>query len=379
MVRYNGGPNAGHTVVIHGEKFKFHLFPSGRLANKLIVVVLAGGMVIDPIILSQEIAFIAGMEGKKIETTDLIISDRAHCIMPWHIAADIKKGGKIGTTRKGVGPCYADKSHRSNAIRMGDLLKAMQNEKLKRFFAADCILHGDELWEKYIAAVEYLAPYIQDEREFLREAVKTKRDILFESANGIHLDVDHGTYPFVTSSGVGPAAIPQACGLPNLHLDRIVGVIKCHSTRVGEGPFPSEVVDPVAHQIREKGKEYGTTTGRPRRIGWFDVEKTIEAVNLTGAMEVALMHADTLADMHKVGYCYGGGDMEILDGWSDEEVYTLKNISGAPLQGTKLLSFVTKIEKDLGIPITMISYGPDRSEMIYRDEHGRRIMHHSCV
>ena len=377
VVRYNGGANAGHTVVVDGNTFKLHQIPSGAVAKNEPMLVMTHGMVINPVSLVQEI--------RTLQKSDiwieerLFISDKAHCVMPWHIAADIKKGGKIGTTKKGIGPTYADKAHRWNAIRMGDLEAKLHNEQLQRFFAVDEAFHGKGLWEEYCEAAEFLQPMIRSTDEILRSKVKNFREnILFEGANGILLDIDFGTYPYCTSSGVGPAAIPQSCGLPNFYLDRIVGVIKCYATRVGEGPFPSEIISredeqavtacsqrewykhtndlhprgckDIAYLIREKGREYGTTTGRPRRIGWFDLGLTRYAVEVTGATEIALMHADTLADIEGIKM-YDDGNL------LDMPSYNLDD------GDTKFSStFVDKVSTNCG-PVSMYSYGPAASEI----------------
>lgn len=373
VVRYAGGANAGHTVVIGEDRYALHLLPCGVVRQK--TAVLANGMAIDPRLLMKEIQ----QFGAEVQ---VLVSNNAQVVMPWHLQSDAKKGGKIGTTCRGIGPAYADKMHRWNAIRMGNLLEKLESESTERFFASDEVLHGNGLWQEYHDAADFLQPYICDTGNFLRRQVRDGANILFEMANGIHLDIDHGTFPYVTSSGTGPAAIPQACGLPNLHLDRIVGVIKCHATRVGKGPFPSEIQsenDPigcrqeqdnesaikcrsrdgdsfswdcpcdwcVSHSIREKGNEYGTTTGRPRRIGWFDGPATRRAVELTGATEIALMHADTLSDMELIGYSRED-DTTMLDGWKTHKDKEFKD-------------FVNLIQDEVGVPITMVSYGPERT------------------
>ncbi len=365
VVRYNGGANAGHTVVHGNKKYKLHHLPCGVISGK--DGIIAAGTVLNPVALEEEIKTVPGLD-----ESSLFVSQNAHCVMPWHLAADIRKGGKIGTTKKGIGPCYADKMHRWNAIRMGDLRKTLEDEKMQRFFSVDEAFHGSGLWDTYHDAAIFLEPYIRDTEQMLRKLVKQGVNILFESANGIHLDIDHGTFPYVTSSGVGPAAIPQACGLPNLHLDRIIGVIKCYATRVGAGPFPSELTgdetddllssglwqpltnNQIAHKIREKGQEFGTTTGRPRRIGWFDLDLTKRAVELTGATEVALMHADTLAGMGSIGV-WENGENSAMDGWQ-------KKLEEQPFH-----DFVSMIEQSLEIPVTFISYGPDKEHTIIGD------------
>ena len=368
-VKYNGGANAGHTIQVGDNKFALHLLPAGILQD--CTGVLASAMAIDPVLLRKEIETIEESLQHEIE---LKVARNAHCVLPWHLQADARKGGKIGTTRKGIGPTYADKAHRWNAIRMENLLEKLESESTTRFFAADEVLHGKGLWTKYHEAAEFLQPYICDTGSYLRQAVKDDKNILFEMSNGIHLDVDWGTYPYVTSSAVGPSAIPQSCGLPNLHLDRIIMVIKCHATRVGGGPFPSELwpdyhdgelmwlresehgkdmtMAEVRDHIRTKGKEFGTTTGRPRRIGWFDMDMTRLAVELTGATEVALMHADTAAGLREVGMRIDGTTKR-FPGWENEKSHEFDN-------------YVHAIEDGLGIPVTMISYGPDREQTLMR-------------
>ena len=357
IVRYAGGANAGHTVVIDGKKHKFHHLPCGVLAQNRPHLFLTNGMVINPVSIIDEIN---GIKDQGIDLYErLHISDKAHCVMPWHIASDCKKGNIIGTTKKGIGPCYADKAHRSYAIRMGDLLDALKAEKTKRFFASDAALHGEGLWKDYYNAAEYLQQYISDTGKLLRDAVKNNDNILFEGAQGVQLDIDHGGFPFCTSSGVGPAAIPQACGLPNIHLDRIIGVTKCYCTRVGNGPFRGELDQndyapmmskTLGDEIRTLGNEFGTTTGRPRRIGWLDLEMLKESVELTGATELALMHCDTIAKLSRdeIGYFDDGG-LKFHPTWRS-------------IDDENFLSFCAMIEDFIGLPITIISYGPDRKD-----------------
>lgn len=378
VVRYAGGANAGHTIVVDGQKYKFHHLPCGVFAPNHPQLVLANGMVINPVALEKEIDDLR-QNGFGI-VNQLKISDKAHCVMPWHIASDIKKGGKIGTTGKGIGPCYADKMHRSYAIRMGDLLSALKEEKTKRFFASDTALHGEGLWKQYYEAAEYLQQFICDTGKLLREAVKNKHNILFEGAQGIQLDVDHSScYPYCTSSGVGPAAIPQACGLPNLHIDRIIGVTKCYWTRVGAGSFRTEIIfdrftglnelfigkseqliqqnrDNTADEIRKLGHEYGTTTGRPRRIGWMDLDLLKEGVELTGATELALMHCDTISKI------ISSRTVRIVDNSGYREFPIWKSPEDQSFQ-----NFCDHIETNVGIPIRMTSWGPDRINMWNRN------------
>ena len=346
IVRYNGGANAGHTIKTDQQTFKCHLLPSGIV--KGINCVLAHGMVIDPRQLVKEIKDQTGRYDWETLVEAISVSDKAHCVMPWHIEKDIKNGGSIGTTARGIGPCYAEKMHRSHAIRMGDLKTALIEEK--RFFTTERTLYGSTaLYDSYIEAANFLQPFIKNTSSLLRQAVKNS-SILFESANGMMLDIDFGTYPYVTSSGVGPAAIPQSCGLPNIKLDRIIGIVKSYMSRVGEGPFPTELKDNIGDKIREIGKEYGTTTGRPRRVGWLDLDIVKESIGNSGATEIALMHADVLFGFESVWYKAGGQMLE-LPGWKD-------------IHDTAFNNYKNRIEDFLGIPIRYISFGPDRNQKI---------------
>lgn len=341
VVRYNGGANAGHTVVVGDTTFKLHHLPCGAIRDKQ--VVLTAGMVVDPIGLLKEIDELTRLG----HPPNLMLDPKIHVVMPWHFRQDRQSGGMIGTTQKGIGPCYADKMVRKKAIRLGDLRGELQQMDTKVRFGVEGVPR-----QTYCDAACELYRYIGDTGKFLRQEVAKGTDILFESANGIHLDIDHGTFPFVTSSAVGPAAIPQSCGLPNVHLDRIIGVIKCYATRVGEGPFPSEISGKLADRIREAGNEFGTTTGRPRRIGWFDIDKTKEAVELTGATEIAIMHFDTLEGMDHIRMMIGG-ELIYLKGWTS-------------LLGRGFYEFVKTIEQEVGVPVSMAGYGPERDQIEMR-------------
>jgi len=284
-----------------------------------------------------------------------LISHAAHVILPHHISLDVQHGTKLGTTCRGVGPCYATKMARTNAVRMGELLVKLKEEK----DYANSLLHDDNLWDKYNEAAEFLKPFIIDSGKYLRKALKCKQNLLFEGAQGIHLDIDHGTFPYVTSSGVGPAAIPQACGLPNLHLDRIVGVIKCYTTRVGKGPFPSEITDDIGNDIRKKGNEFGTTTGRPRRIGWLDESMTKLSIELTGATEIALTHADTMSNFDPVRVFRGSlTTFDDYPGWTG-------------IDDKNFINFRNMLSEHLGVPITMVSYGPNRHNIQFAPSEDR--------
>jgi adenylosuccinate synthase len=340
LVRFNGGPNAGHTIVVDGEKFSFHNLPSGMFSNNPPeTLVLSGGMVVNPVTLAEEI--------KKFrhKIKNLVISGRIHCIMPWHIEEDLAKSKNIiGTTGKGIGPCYADKMNRVRAIRMGRLLTDLQ------------LLDYFEGFEKYLEAAKYLEEFIGNDVFFLRESIKEGMNVLFESANGIHLDVDHGSYPYVTSSGCGPAYIPQSCGLPNLHLDSIIGITKAYTTRVGEGPLPTELLDNVGDAIRRIGNEFGTTTGRPRRVGWLDLDIVKEGAENTGATTLAITHADTLIkackeeglDHFKVRV---GEELISFALWENTDSHEFEN-------------FLRFVEHTVGVPVGFVGTGRDRKELL---------------
>jgi adenylosuccinate synthase len=344
LVRFNGGPNAGHTIVVNGEKYSFHNLPSGMFSdNPPETFVLSGGMVVNPISLAEEI--------KKFrhKITNLILSNRMHCIMPWHIAEDtVYAKDKIGTTGKGIGPCYAAKMNRVSAIRLGDLKTKL----------IECRFDDNETTESYMKSAEYLQEFIGDDVSFLREKVKAKQNILFESANGIHLDIDHGTYPYVTSSGCGPAYIPQSCGLPNFKLDNIIGITKAYMTRVGNGPLPTELFNEMGDSIRKIGNEYGTTTGRSRRIGWLDLDTLKVGVANTGATELAITHLDTLIaackeNNRKYFVVKVENDIREFPVWES-------------IEDLAFARFIEFVEKFLGIPANFLGTGRDRKELIMK-------------
>lgn len=357
-VRYNGGANAGHTVVSNGIKHKFHLVPAGAVQGKNCI--LANGMAIDPFSLYKEQhgLFRSQQELIDLHKPILYISNAAHCVMPWHIVKDMETGSKIGTTNKGIGPCYSDKANRTNAVRMENLKKAIDDDVLSNFFKIDKVLHPTINWgpyQQYKVAAESLSKYICDTGKLLRQLVREKRNILFESANGMMIDVDFGTYPYVTSSGVGTAAIPQACGLPNIKIDRVVGIIKSYISRVGEGPFVTEYVGDktsLGNKIREIGHEYGTTTGRPRRIGCIDLDLLKETSEISGATELSLMHTDVFNGFESVDYKLDN-EIKSIPGWIDHK-------------DSNLTRFIELIEEKIQLKIRIVSYGPDRLQKFFR-------------
>jgi len=351
VVRYAGGDNAGHTCVIENKAYKQHLVPIGALRNK--TCILSAGMVLNPIVLKQEILKL-NEEGFFPE---IMISHAAHVILPEHLNLDKEKGNKLATTNRGIGPCYASKANRIGAVRIADLSTYILHMAKSKVFKKNMGEDKPEMdmWSLYLDAIQFLEPMITDTGNILRSLVRSNTNILFEGAQGMHLDIDYGTFPFVTSSAVGPAAIPQACGLPNLHLDRIVGVIKCYATRVGQGPFPSEILDNkiLADKIRFAGKEFGTTTGRPRRIGWFDLDMTKRAIELSGVSELALMHTDTMMKI------FENKDFFIIKDHKKIKISKWKSLSDK-----ELTDFIKYLEDQLNIPITLIGTGRSREQMI---------------
>ncbi len=283
VVRYNGGNNAGHTVAFGGETYKLHLVPSG-LFHENATCIIGGGVVVDPKVLLEEIS---KHEAKAPRLRQrLLVSSRAHTIWPWHMKLEALSEkhlgkGKIGTTLRGIGPAYADKANRVSAIRMGEFLRPdhlrkkveriveTKNQVFEKVFGEKG-LDAAAVWREYAAYGEAVRPMIADTTAYLLNAVDAGKRILFEGAQGTLLDIDHGTYPYVTSSNASAAGAWPGTGLPSRAIGNILGVVKAYTTRVGEGPFPTELKGPLGDQIREQGHEYGTTTGRPRRCGWLD-------------------------------------------------------------------------------------------------------------
>jgi adenylosuccinate synthase len=404
VVRYNGGANAGHTVVVGDQKYALHLMPSGILAPG-IQCVIGNGVVVDPVKLLEEID---SLETRGIEIDGrLFISDRAHVVLDHHKMLDGaleeflargRSGESIGTTRRGIGPAYADKVLRAPALRMGDLLHdAVLEERIR----IACDLHSEQLaslgWperpdpERTIELCkgwrEGLESRITDTTYLLHDAVADGKKLLFEGANACLLDVDHGTYPFVTSSNCSALGIPAGTGLPPSSIDRVVGIMKAYSTRVGAGPFPTELDDAIGARIREKGREYGTTTGRPRRCGWLDLVAVGYTSMLCGTTSIACMLLDVLFGLDEVKVCtaYRLPDgstttrfipdahqldgvepiYETLDGW-DGPLDFEGDREQLPDGARRYLDF---IETRLDIPIEMVSVGPERTQTLLAATH----------
>jgi len=397
VVRYNGGNNAGHTVAFQGETHKLHLVPSG-LFHPGVTCVIGGGVVVDPQVLLQEIgANEAKAQGLRKR---LLVSDRAHTIWPWHkkIEALSEKHlgkGKIGTTLRGIGPAYADKANRVTAIRMGEFLRPdhlrpkverivqQKNEVFTKVFG-DEPLDPAAVWDEYATYGQQLAPMIADTTAWLLRAVADGKRILFEGAQGTLLDIDHGTYPYVTSSNASVAGVWPGTGISPRGIGNILGVVKAYTTRVGAGPFPTELTGGLGDQIREQGNEYGTTTGRPRRCGWLDAfaVRYAAAVNSLDGIVITLL--DVLGGLPELKVCTGytvdGAPLEAfpsdpvtlaraqpvleaLEPWPDD-ISSARSFDELPPAAK---AYVQRVEELVGVPVRMISIGPDREQTIRRD------------
>jgi adenylosuccinate synthase len=394
VVRFQGGGNAGHTVVVNGEKHVLHLIPSGILHKS--VCVIANGVVVDLIQLLDEMEEVK-RRGVKLDGR-LFLSDRAHVVMPYHKFLDkyseIASGkGKIGTTQRGIGPCYADKAARKG-IRVADLYNeelfrervlAMTAEKNKILAA----LYGGEQLDPERILTEYkgyaqkLKPYVTDAVELVNAAIDKGKKVLFEGAQGSLLDIDFGTYPFVTSSNSDACGISAGSGVPPKKIGKILGVAKAYCTRVGEGPFPTELNDSLGEKLREVGGEYGATTGRPRRCGWFDGITSRHAVQINGIDEVAITKLDVLSGLDEikfaVAYRNNGATLERMPtetnvlalctpvyksfkGWK-EDISKVKKYEDLPKTAKIYLNF---LERYLKVKVTMVSVGKDREKTILR-------------
>ncbi len=396
VVRYGGGSNAGHTVVIGDSRFALHLLPSGSIRAGIICVI-ANAVVVDPAVLISEIDGLAErgitLDGR------LFISENAHIVLDYHKKEDQLREEslgkqKIGTTIRGIGPCYADKVGRSYAVRMSDFRDLAQlQSKLEmivgyknRLFSA---LYGAEpmsveaVIENCRRYAERLVPFTTDTTELLHNAIGAGKAILFEGAQGSLLDLDHGTFPYVTSSNSSSLGLPAGCGVPARRVDKYVGVAKAYTTRVGAGPFPTEEDNETGQYIREKGHEYGTTTGRPRRCGWFDAVAVAYSVRIGTIDSVALMHLDTLGGLKELKICRAyeidGQEKtffpanidrlakarpiyENLPGW-DDDISEATHFDELPAAAR---NYVRRIEEIVGQSVEMVGVGPKRSQTIIR-------------
>jgi adenylosuccinate synthase len=393
VVRFQGGNNAGHTMVVGGEQFICHLIPSGILQDKTCII--GNGVVVDPAVLLEEIDNLRN-RGINIGADRLMISERAHLIMPYHQSVDhareqFKGDKKIGTTGRGIGPAYEDKATR-RGIRFVDLLdpkvftekvNTILDEKnfyLKNYLSADTLDAG-EIIDQYQEYAQRLAPHVVNVSVIINDAIKNGQHVMFEGAQGTHLDIDHGTYPFVTSSSTLAGNACCGSGVGPRQIDEVIGIVKAYTTRVGAGPFPSELFDDIGDRIQEKGAEFGATTGRRRRCGWLDTVILKNAVRLNGLSGLAITKLDVLDGLESVRICtaydYQGeliSDFpasldvladckpvyEDLPGWT-EDISSLRKLEDFPLNARNYLNRIAELtETDLHI----VSVGPDRDQTI---------------
>lgn len=396
VARYQGGSNAGHTVVIGDEKYVLHLIPSGILhAGKQCII--GNGVVVDP---AQLLAEIEELETRGIDLDGrLLVSDRAHCVLPYHKRLDVlgeSRLGKarIGTTGRGIGPCYSDKMAR-RGLRMTEFrdperLRSRLRERIEEKNRIIVSLHGDEaldaeaICDEFVGYAERLAPLLADTTVALNQAMREGKTVLFEGAQGTLLDVDLGTYPYVTSSNGTSGGIAPGTGVPPSAVGEVIGVLKAYTTRVGEGPFPTELPSGLQEQVRERGKEFGATTGRPRRCGWLDAVAVRYAVIINGVDCVALTKLDVLDDLDTLHICtayrYGGQrstdfpadlaalpdcetEYEELPGWNCD-ISEAKAYQALP-DATR--RYVEAIEEICGLRIRWVSTGPRRDQILEKD------------
>ena len=390
IARYSGGDNAGHTIQFEGETYKLHLIPSGIFYSDK-TSVMGNGMVINPQSLVKELT---GLQDRGIDTSNLRISNRAHVILPYHVYQDkvdeeSRGDAKIGTTCKGIGPCYTDKVQRMG-IRVADLLDKevfeqklrsnleMKNRLFTKFYEVEP-LNFDDMFEQFYAYGQEIAQYVTDTSKVLNDVIDSEGKVLFEGAQGVLLDVDHGTYPYVTSSNPVAGGVTTGVGIGPSAVTRVIGVSKAYTSRVGDGPFPTELFDEVGHQIREVGREYGTTTGRPRRVGWFDSVVVRHSRRVSGITDLALNSIDVLTGLDTVKICvaydYNGERIteypannhiiedckpiyEELPGW-EEDITGIRRLEDLPENAQ---NYVKRVSELTGISIATFSVGPDRDQ-----------------
>jgi adenylosuccinate synthase len=396
VVRYNGGANAGHTVVRDGRTFKFSLLPTGVLKPGLKSVIGNGVVVYPPRFLEE----IESLRANGVAIGDnLLVSEHAHVIFPYHLEeerlSEQESADAIGTTGRGIGPCYQDKVGRASGVRVGELLDARhlrgrlhtivarKNRYLRAMNPEARTFDADKICDEYLGHAGRMRPFIADTTRLLHEALREKKRILFEAAQGSLLDVDHGTYPFVTSSNSSSAGVSSGSGVPGRNLERIVGVIKAYATRVGRGPFPTELTDGIGERIRQTGREYGTVTGRPRRCGWFDAVAVRYTAAISGADELAVMLLDVLGVADEISICtayeldgervdYFPADAfrlercrpiyEKVPGWAGCELDRARKLADLPAAAR---AYVDRLSQLVGLPVSIISVGPDREQTIW--------------
>ncbi|OCS84418.1 adenylosuccinate synthase [Caryophanon latum] len=390
IARFSGGDNAGHTIKFGGETYKLHLIPSG-IFYKDKTSVMGNGMVINP---KSVVTELKGLVERGVDPTNLRISNRAHVLLPYHIYQDqleekARGDDKIGTTVKGIGPCYQDKIARIG-IRIADLLHketfeqklrenlTCKNRLFEKYYEAES-LHFDDIFEQYYNYGQQIAEYVTDTSKVLNDVLDEGGRVLFEGAQGVMLDVDHGTYPFVTSSNPVAGGVTTGTGIGPSHVSYVIGVCKAYTSRVGDGPFPTELFDEQGHHIREVGREYGTTTGRPRRVGWFDAVVVRHSRRVSGITHLALNSIDVLSGLETVKICtaykYNGEIIteypaslqqlkecepvyEELPGWS-EDITGVRTLDELPQNARNYLERVLELTN---IELMTFSVGPAREQ-----------------
>jgi adenylosuccinate synthase len=398
VVRYQGGANAGHTVVAGDEKYKLSLIPSGILTPN-VKSVITGGVVLDPKKILEEID---GLTARGIPVDDkLLISDRTHVIFPWHKVEDAvmdanpADGESIGTTQRGIGPCYRDKVGRSYAIRLGDMYRGDFLDRMEKIVdiktrtlaglngQTDPVLFDvAKIHAEYQGYASRLSSYVCDTTAFLLDAVEANKRILFEGAQGALLDIDHGTFPFVTSSNSSGVGVSGGSGIPGRWITKVLGVAKAYSTRVGGGPFPTELDNEIGQHIRELGNEYGTVTKRPRRCGWFDALAVRYTARLSGVDALAVMLLDVLSELPEIKICTAyeiDGKrvtnfpshvddlrkavpvLETHPGWQ-EDITGVRRREDLPANAR---AYLDRLSELVGRPVEIVSVGPDREQTIF--------------
>jgi adenylosuccinate synthase len=391
VVRFQGGNNAGHTIVLKGEKFVLHLMPSGILYEDK-KCVIGNGVVLDPAVLLEEIAEIK-KRGYFKDDSQLMISEETHLILPYHRKIDVARERvfKIGTTGRGIGPAYEDKVARCG-IRVVDLLdekvfrqKLEQNLIQKNIYLVQVLkekgFEFSEIFEEYLGYKKQIEKYVKNTSLFIFEEIQKEKHVLFEGAQGALLDVDHGTYPYVTASNTVAGNACAGSGIGPTMIDSVIGVAKAYTTRVGEGPFPTELNDQIGEKIRQRGGEYGSTTGRPRRCGWFDAVVVNHSIRVSGVRNVTITKLDVLNEFDKIKICVGyrvngkvchyvPSSLGILgrcepiyeewDGWKTE-IKGARKFSDLPPNAQR---YMRRIEELIQTKITMISVGSERNETI---------------
>lgn len=394
VVRSQGGNNAGHTVIVGENVYKLHLIPSGILYPGTDNMIGAG-VVLDPKVVLQEMA---SLREKGVSLDHLYIDARAHVIMPWHIELDglseeARGKGDIGTTKKGIGPCYMDKAERSG-IRMHDFVSPekfertvraageLKNQMITKLYGKNA-LDIDAIVTEYREYAELLRPFVRDTTPMIYDALKAGKNVLFEGAQGTLLDLDMGTYPYVTSSHPVAGGVCIGSGVGPTMIDEIIGICKGYTTRVGKGPFPTELDDDTGEYIRQKGAEFGTTTGRPRRTGWFDAVIARYTVRVNGLTSLVINKIDPLMGLPKIKLCVGyemdgkitrdfPADLDDLarctpvyeefDGFN-EDISNIREYDKLP---ENLKTYIARIEEICDCPVSIIGVGPDRDQIIYR-------------